>query len=203
MKSIKGIVAFVMLGMLSACGSTPKSTFYSLADVNINQGAMATRKGSPTLAVLPINLPELIDRPQLVVHSGGRQVRLLEQQRWAEPLRREIPRVVADDLGRLLNSSGIVALPPDLQALAPDYRLLLDVQRLDAIEGVGVDVDVLWFLSTRNSILRKGRTTLRLEFQKSTPFPTMLIEAQREALQRVAADIAEAFNAATASSVVR
>ncbi|MEI7611392.1 MAG: PqiC family protein [Betaproteobacteria bacterium] len=203
MMTIKTTVLLMLLGVLGACGSTPSSTFYSLREASAALATPSASKESPKLAVMPINLPDLIDRPQLVVLSGGRQVRLLEHQRWAEPLRREIPRLIAEDLGQLLNSSGVVALPADIQALAPDYRLLLDVQRLEASEGVGVDVDVVWVLSSRQATIRSGRTTLRQEFQKSgtsNTFTTTLIEAHRLGLQRVAADIAEGFRAATAAS---
>jgi uncharacterized lipoprotein YmbA len=200
MMTIKPTVLLMMLGLLGACGSTPTSTFYSLTGATPALATRTARNVSPKLAVMPINLPELIDRPQLVVHSAGRQVRLLEHQRWAEPLRREIPRVIAEDLGQLLNSSGIVALPADIQALAPDYRLVLDVQRLDASEGVGVDIDVVWVLSSRQATIRSGRTTLRQELPPSlasTPFAGALIEAHREVLRRVAVDIAEGFKAAS------
>lgn len=169
---------------LAGCASTP-TVFYTL-----DEGAPAAspRGSAPSIAVTQVSLPELIDRPQLVVRTAANRMRISEQQRWAEPLRREIARVIADDLGRLLDSSRVAALPLDAQRFDADFRLTLDVQRLEAVEGQGADVDILWRLEARQGNAIAGRSTLREPGAGDDA--AALVAAQRRALARVAADVA-------------
>ena len=82
-----------------------------------------------------MSVPELVDRPQLVVRLGANQVALEEQARWAEPLRGAIARVVAANLAAALGARVVGQRNGD-----PDYRVTLDVQRFDSSdEGALID----------------------------------------------------------------
>ena len=178
-----GLLAGVLLG---ACGTTPPPAYYSLDD-----GAMsvAARGTAPRVAIVQAKLPDSLDRPQLFIRRGSNRLQLSEQQRWAEPLRYEIPRVVADDLGRLLDSSGVAALPVDVDRFAADFRVQLDVQRLDVVAGQGADLDLMWLLEARQGKAKVGRSTLR-EPLAAGDDPAVPVAALRRALARAAADIA-------------
>ena len=178
-----GLLASVLLG---ACGTTPPAAYYSLDD-----GAMsvAARGTTPRVEIVQAKLPDSLDRPQLVIRSGSNRLQLSEQRRWAEPLRSEIPRVLADDLGRLLDSSRVAALPVDVQRFAADFNVQLDIQRLDLIEGQGVDLDLMWLIEARQGQVSVGRSTLH-EPAAAGNDPAALVAALRRALDRAAADIA-------------
>ena len=187
MKPITLLCALLAGLALNACGTTPAPVYYALDDQVMS---IAARGTTPSVAIVQVKLPELLDRPQLVTRSGGNRVQISEQQRWAEPLRNEIPRVLASDLGRLLDSSRIAALPVDVQRFAADFRVQLDVQRLDAVEGQGADIDLLWFLESRQGQVSVGRSTLREPLAATGGDPAALVAAVRRALGRVAAEIA-------------
>jgi hypothetical protein len=146
---------------------------------------------APSVAVVRANVPELIDRPQLVLRTDGNQVTFSEQYRWAEPLRREIPRVIANDLGELLDSSRIAALPSDAAGFDVDFKLALDFQQLDAVVGQGVEVDVLWRIVHRSGKTIIGRSSFRQPLAGAATDHPALVAAQRQALRRVAAEIAK------------
>ena len=179
-----GLLASVLLG---ACGTTPPAAYYSLDD-----GAMsvAARGTTPRVAIVQAKLPDALDRPQLVIRRGSNRLQLSEQQRWAEPLRYEIPRVLADDLGRLLDSSRVAAMPVDAQRFAADFTVQLDVQRLDLVDGQGVDLDLMWLLEPRQGQVSVGRSTLHEPLAGGGNDPAALVAAARRALDRAAADIA-------------
>lgn len=145
---------------------------------------------APSVAVVHVNVPELIDRSQLVLRTNGNHVTLSEQYRWAEPLRREIPRVIASDLGELLDSNRVAALPADDAGFAVDFKLLLDVQQLDAVVGEGADVDVFWCLKHRDGKAFIGRSSFRQPLVSAADDHEALVATQRQALRRVAAEIA-------------
>ncbi len=91
----------------------------------------------------PITIPEVVDRPQLVVRSGPNTVSLIEEHRWAESLKREIPRVLAENVGRCLGTDEVWAYPRH-QGPPINYRLSVDLVRLETNNGRDVSLDALW-----------------------------------------------------------
>lgn len=180
----------LLAAFLAACAGTPPATFYTLDD---GRPPPPGRSPSPSVAVLAPSLPELIDRPQLVLRGKENRIVLSEQQRWAEPLGQDIARLFARDLGELLDSSRVLALPADVQRLAPDFRLSLDIQRLDAIAGEGANLDVVWHLAARSGPPLVGRSTLSEAVGPADDDPGALVAAQRRVLRRAAGEVAAAI----------
>lgn len=185
-------VGLLLIAALGACSSTPQAIFYTLDNGAVSK---AGRGMAPSVVLTQTTLPELIDRPQLIVRTGNNQVRVSERHRWAEPLRREIPRVLANDLGQLLNSSRVVAMSIDAQRFDADFRVSLDVLRLDVTEKKGADIDLLWRIEDRQGKTMTGRSTLR-DTTDSEDY-VALVAAQRRALSQVAIEMAEQIHRLT------
>lgn len=181
------LACMAAIAFLGACAGAPP-----VHHVTLDDGRPPTARSSmaPSVAVVRANVPELIDRPQLVLHDGNR-VTFSEQYRWAEPLRREIPRVIASDLGELLDSSRVAALPTDAEGFNVDFKLTLDFQQLDAVAGQGADVDVLWRVEPRSGKAFVGRSSFRQPPAGTAADIPALVAAQRQALRRGAAEIAK------------
>jgi ABC-type transport auxiliary lipoprotein component len=75
-----GALGAAALGGLTACAS-PREHLYSL-DNSSSEIPTAVRERA-TVLVGPVNLPELVDRPQLVVRAGAYDIIINEQERWA------------------------------------------------------------------------------------------------------------------------
>ncbi len=177
--------------LLGGCAGTPPTHHVTLED---GRPRMARASSSPSVAVLRVQVPERIDRPQLVWRTAGNEVTLSERYRWAEPLRQEIPRVIANDLGELLDSNQVVAQP--IGGFDADLRLTLDFQQLAAVASQGVDVDVLWRLERRRGTAIVGRSSFRQPLAEGATADSLaLVAAQRQALRRVARGIAEKITA--------
>lgn len=132
----------LMIVGLSACGRSPQTTFYTLSPLVAEVTAL--QPAAPALAVASVTLPELVDRPQLVVPDTGATVVILESHRWAEPLKAAIPRLLADNLSRLTGADHVAAWPQHA-ANHVDYRLFVDLQRFEVV-GTSVVIDALWQL---------------------------------------------------------
>ena len=177
--------ALAILGaalLLAACGTTPKASLYTLDD-----GRLGGQGNGPSVLLLSASLPELLDRPQLVLRSTDQRILLSEQQRWAA------------DLGRLLASSRVAALPNGAPHFDADFRLTLHVQRLEAQVGRGVDLDLLWTLQPRQGKELLGRSQVHEPLAAGSETMTgdggaaALVAAQRRALSQAAAEIAAAI----------
>jgi len=121
----------------------------------------AAATGVRRIVVGPVTLPELVDRPQLVVRVAANRVDILEMQRWAEPLRSGVARVVAVDLGRLLPSAQVTSYL-EQAGTGADYRVLLDIVRFEAVAGEGVSLEAVWSLrGTSAGAAKTGRFVVR------------------------------------------
>jgi hypothetical protein len=136
----------VPLLVLAACQSTPDSRLYTLAVVPPAGAIQPVRTAPQTLALGSLDLPMLIDRPQIVRRIDGNRVEALEFDRWAEPLADGLRSTLAGDLAARL--PGTTVLPVAGSAVADGTAVLaVTVLRFDADATGGVVLDAQWSLS--------------------------------------------------------
>jgi uncharacterized lipoprotein YmbA len=192
MKRLRILFSIVLSAGLCACASSPPVRYFSLDDGRPT--AFASPSGV-SVAIVHVDLPEVVDRPQLVVHSAGHRVQLSDRDRWAEPLRRQVPRLLARDLSVALDSARVVALAMDAQEYAIDFKVVVDIQRLDVVSGQGVELDAVWRVEPRNGRAFFGRAMVRegLEATAASDEYAAAIDAQRRAFHAMAESIAAAI----------
>ena len=180
--------------LLSGCGFSPRVTNYTL---NVAASPDTTAPALDPVAVGPVTLPALLDRPQLVVRTSTNRVEFLEAHRWAEPLKSEIPRIIAADLTLLLNQSLVSAYPQNT-GLESDYRVLVDIQRFEMTAGEGVSLEALWSVRRKAEGTPQNGRTMISEPEKSSGYEG-LVAAQSRALAALSRDLAKALRAAAAA----
>jgi uncharacterized protein len=186
-----------LLVAAAGCARSPKATFYTLEP---GAGAQAVVPGpvSYSVAVGAITLPEMVDRQQLVVRGDGNRVEILESHRWAGPLRGEIPRLLAENLRKLLGTERVSAYPQNAASDA-DFRVLVDIQRFEATPGESVTVDALWTISpTAGGALKTGRSLVS-EPVRGAGYDA-IVAAYSRALVTVSAEIARAIGSNSSPS---
>jgi uncharacterized lipoprotein YmbA len=150
-----------------------------------------------SVAVGPVTIPAVIDRPQIVVSSGPNQVQLDEFNRWASPLQSNISQVVADNLASILGTARISMFPQTMSAAA-DYRVAIHVQTFDSAPGNAATLDAVWTVSrAKDGKTQTGRTALR-EASPSGGYDGVAA-AHSRALARLSRDIADAIQAMASS----
>lgn len=179
-----------LLLLTAGCASTP-TRFHTLDSAAVAV-AVADRPGSPVIAVGPVTVPELVDRPQLVVRGPGSRVTILESQRWAEPLADGVTRVIVRSLAEAM--PGAIVMPATT-ALVPTWRLQVDVTMLDVDAGRAT-VELAWSAQSRE---RAGDTGAAISGRTVESEPVSgsgieeFIDAQRRVLRRAADRIATAI----------
>ncbi|HEY5512574.1 MAG TPA: PqiC family protein [Geomonas sp.] len=194
-----GMLAVCLAAVSAGCSRSPRVTFYTLEPGARIEAAAAS--AVPAVAVGPVTLPEVVDRPQLVVRVAANRVEILETHRWAEPLKSEIPRLVAENLGRLLGSSRVSTYAQHSGAGA-DYRVLLDIQRFEASPGQAVTIEAVWTLRrAAGGAPKTGRSLVREP--AGGPGYDPLVAAYGRALLAVSGDLAQAIRADAAAGAGR
>ena len=182
---------FLTISSLTGCGSS-RETYHTLSvGAAVNGATSASGESAYSIAVGPITLPEVVDRPQIVLRTGPNEVTFVELHRWAGPLKSEIPRIIADNLAAELNVKQVAAYPQSAGDNA-DYRVLVDIQRFDSTMGESVTIDALWTVKrVSDGVLRTGRSTARESSGGGTY--DAVVAAHSRALATISHEIAEAI----------
>lgn len=184
------LIAGWIVSMSGGC-SSPTASFYRL-----KPDATLAAMGAPAplyVVVSPVTIPELVDRPQIVVSLADDQVKPSEFQRWAEPLKSNIQRTIAADLATLLGSAHVGVFDVDSSG-PPTWRVRVDVMRFDSVQGEAATVDALWTIwPPKNATAVQGRTLAREPVQGAGY--DALVAAHDRALASVSRDIAAAIEA--------
>jgi uncharacterized lipoprotein YmbA len=189
---MKRLFPILMLCALAAlwagCASTP-SKFYTLSPTAEPGGTTA----SYSVAVGPVSVPAMIDRPQMVVSVGPNQVGIDEFNRWASPLQNDMARVVAENLVKILGTP-LVSVFRQSTAAGASYRVLIDVNRFESTPGKNTTLDAIWTVRcTKDGRSRSGRTTMS-ELLADKSYAT-LVAAHSHALGRMSNELAGAIRA--------
>ena len=144
---------------VAACGTTPASRLYTLgADASeSDRVAQETRR----IEIVAVRIPDLWDRPQLVLTKSANEVNFSEFHRWASPLKAEIPRVVVRNLSRVLDDPTIW-LREDFAGARPDMRVQVTIDRMEASAGDSVQLDAAWAIRAAEGdfVARVGRVSI-------------------------------------------
>ena len=187
----------LVVTVLAGC-SSPMASFYTLSvGAAPETAAPAPAESKSSIAVGLVTVPAIVDRPQLVVRVGANQVAVLEQHRWAEPLKSEIPRVIADNLAKLLGTTQVSAYPQSAGDNA-EYQVQVDIQRFESTLGGTVVIEALWSVRRFPDGQPKTGRSLVQESTGGGAGYDALVAAHSRALATVSRDIAAAIRSAGA-----
>lgn len=188
-RRIAQLISSALMVVIAFGCSTAPSRFYSLASTSTADGTPPTRAA---VMVGPVTIPAAVDQPEFVVQVAPNRVEVNEFNRWVSPLSDSIARAVAGDLVVLLGSPEIAN--SQLANFVPDYRVTIDVQRFESIQGQAAVVEAVWTVrKTAGGEIRSGRTVARKPVQ-GQGFDA-LAAAHSQAIAQMSGDIAAAIRA--------
>jgi uncharacterized lipoprotein YmbA len=147
--------------LIGACASAPEH-LYTLESAAPTPAA--GERDRPLVLIGPLIVPEIVDRPQLVVREGKYGVAVNEQERWATPLKDSLPQVIAMQLGELCPMArfGLLSYPATDEHPA---HLAIDFTNMDIDRTTGVTVIAAWTFrdDSGHSIARVSQGHARIE----------------------------------------
>jgi uncharacterized lipoprotein YmbA len=167
--------------MLSALSPSQAGTSAAIAEGRI-------RIGLATVVV-----PEYLSRNEIVVNLDNTVYRLAEFNQWAEPLNENLTRVLEENLTNLLRDDSIDVFLATDSSIPTDYRLEVDVLRLDGNLGDQVALVAQWALlgaEEEDLILMR-----RSEYQEPAADNTYkgLVMAKSRTIEKLSRDMAAAI----------
>lgn len=140
-------VACLALLLLGACRSpSTEAVFHTLTPIAPEVAKPSPGKKLPALEVMPVRLPELLQRTQIVLAAERDGFRLSPVHRWGNSLEKDMQRVLIDNLGSLLEGADVLPYPLGEQTEAA-FRLALDIQQCEGSPGRALRFRASWMVS--------------------------------------------------------
>ena len=174
--------------LLAGCAAPPAVHYHTLLPAERpvpRDGAKPGAGAAPAFVLDPVDVPAQVDQPQWLVRLPDDTLALLEQERWASPLRDEIHQVLAEILTRRFGAVETRAVGPD----APFWRVRVAVTRFESMPGEA-RLAATWQLTAR----RPESPALRCLSEWREPAAggmAALAEAHRRALAHLGDAIGE------------
>ncbi len=194
------LLALALALALAGCiGSSRPSRFYTLTPSAAGQ-APTTAGADAILAVGPVEIPDYVDRHQIVTRAGTNEIVLAEFDRWAGSLREEITRSLVAVLADRLSPQHIAVStgrPPNAVPGASTYRAAVSISRFDGVPGQSVVLRGRWALIAQRDgkasavAVREATVTEKVD---GAGYET-LVAAMSRALARFGEELADSVTA--------
>ena len=185
--------AALLLMSAAGCGNSPPSDFYVLTPMP-QSVPVAARDESLVIGVGPVDIPDYLNRAQIVTRAGPNRLDVDEFNRWGGSLVSNVAGVIAQNLSVLLGTDDVHVIPAN-EPLVPRYRVIVSVTRLDGALGEDVVLDARWIITgpqLRNQV-ESGRTVAR-EASGAGGYEAY-VAAQSRAIEKLSRDIAADISA--------
>ena len=133
-------------------------------------------------------VPAQVDQPQWLVQLGDDSMAVLEQERWASPLRDEFQQALLEEL--IVGQGSIDARTQPAPGAAAS-RVAIDVRRFDSLPGREARIQGSWTI-TGSDARSNSRCEWLIRESASGSFPA-LAAAHRRAVVRLGAAIGQAL----------
>lgn len=126
---------------LAGCGTPPPLRLHTLMP---DRGPTAKAPGPPiTVQLGTVVVPAQVDQPQWLVRLPDGTLALLENERWASPLRDELRAALRDTLARRWGVLDAAGPAPGVAR----WRINLELSRLDSTPAREAGLDAQWVIA--------------------------------------------------------
>jgi uncharacterized protein len=193
------LVCVMSLALTGCFGTSRPSRFYTLEPLQVRDGPGSTAAGA-TVAVGPVELPDYVDRPQIVTRSGSNELVIAEFERWGGSLEKQISGSLVATLRDRLAPRQIAVVPWKWAVLSSGtpYRLTVSLSRFDGVRGHSVVLQARWELRTQSGGKEEslGVKEASVTEQIDGPDYDALVAAMQRALVRLGEQMADSVAAA-------
>ena len=201
------ILGILLMGLIGCAfgGRTAPSRFYLLSSLAASGSEARTAIGARPIAIGigPVEISQYLDRPQIATRLSRNELRLSEFEKWAEPLQDNVTRVLAENLAALLRAESVTIFPWRGSLLAVDYRVQIDVIRMDGALGGDATLMARWLILEKDD--RKVLLNRKSTFQEPTGTRDYkaLVAAMSRTIASLSEEIAEEIRSLKSTDIVK
>ena len=186
---ISGITIMTLL--LAGCATSPPAKFYILTPVvaqRTSEKVVETDRYT-TFGIGPVEIPEYLDRPEIVTRAEQNQLILSEFNLWGGVLKADINRVLLENISALLAGDGISIITWKA-AIVDVHKVPLLISRFDGSLNDSIVLKATWAVLEKEGkafeFFRESDITIPV---KGTSYSSV-VAAMSEALGELSKEIA-------------
>ncbi len=188
-KSSKPLLSLLLLLGCTACivPKSPPSVYYILESKTESQSAQSQLIEGKSIALLPVSIPEYMDRTEIVTHNGNQQLDVHKFDLWGESLPTAVTRLLTTAINQKIPAQKAFTMP--LQSgLRPDFYLRTNILRLEATLGQDVEIEVQYSLENTSGTFFQAKFVEKIALNSSVD---MLDGSDEEKRQQTRVALAE------------
>jgi uncharacterized protein len=186
-------ISLVVVLVGTGCFSAGRPTVYFT--LNPLAGPVDQRMPSPAtqwvIGIGPLEMPEYLDRLDLVTRISPNRVVVHANHRWAASLQSEILRVLVDNLALETRARQVVSFPWDSH-FEPDLQIAIQIQAFEGELGGKVRLRAAWSLTPAQADQPALRRVSDLEQDTAGGTFEDLVAAMGQVLGRLSLEMAAA-----------
>lgn len=192
-------ISFVIAAVsLSGCASSAPSRFYTLHGPG--DGSAPSRASAAEskifIGIGPVEIPDYLNRPQIVTRSGLNELNYAEYDRWAGSFEDEVARVLAENISVQLADRQMSVLPWGSFATSSfpfKYRLAVSIMRFEGALKGSVVLKAQWTLydESGKKVLLMRDSSISEQAQGNDY--ASLVEAMSRAIAKLSDEVASAI----------
>ena len=147
-RHLRPLFAVAMSLTLVGClGSSRPARFYTLAPLQVRDGPVSPATDA-TLVIGPVEIPDYIERQQIVTRTGANELVVSEFDRWGSSLDDQFTGSLVATLSDRLAPQQVAVVPwrSAIRSGGVAYRVAVSVSRFDGIPGQSVVLQGRWEL---------------------------------------------------------
>ena len=185
----------ICIMMTYGCARTPQSRFYILQPQPsaVDQALPSVSVKDMIIGVGPVELPEHLERPQIVTRVSSNELYLSEFNRWAGSLEKNFSNVLAENLSVLLSTDKVLVYPW-IGNLEVKRQVRISILQFDGLPGGKVLLKVLWGVKDEDGKFLFSIKKSSFSQPSGKGYPEMV-----EAMNRVLAD----FSREVANEIIK
>jgi hypothetical protein len=187
----------IMTLLLAGCGTSPPAKFYTLTPVVAQrppEKVVETDKYTP-IGIGPVEIPEYLDRPEIVTRAEQNQLILSEFNLWGGSLKADVNRVLIENVSYFLANDGIPVITWKI-GIGGTNRVPIQVVRFDGSPNDSITLKARW------AVIEKEGKAFDYFHESNITVPVKggsygsVVAAMSEALGQLGREIAEGIRSA-------
>jgi uncharacterized lipoprotein YmbA len=151
--------------LVSGCSTGPPARLYVLTSLPRAESVpLPTGVRELSLGIGPVELPQYLNRSQIVTGEQAPELHSAASAQWAEPLQDGFTRVLAENLSLLLATDRVALFP--WKTFIPEYQVVVEVTHFLGQTGGEVSLVALWSILTKDG--REALVSKKSSFREAT-----------------------------------
>lgn len=148
-------IFFLIIGVLflHGCGTSPSPRFYTLTaeKAQFYSNDIAVDRMGVAIVTVIIELPDYLDRPEIVMRTKENQLILSELDLWAGSLKTDVSRVLLENLSSRFAGRDVVFVGPR-SSVAGSHILHVLINRFEATTEENIELKAQWSFRGKNVV---------------------------------------------------